>query len=192
MLGAAILFLSLNAAFVLLATQQNPPTAAPLGWLIMWLLCARRKKEPIGGWLAYYYYQIYFGVLLAVLMVAGLNIHSYVLENFAGDTKTFVLFLLSTLPSLVLLLFQMAVATFLLVLRTWDMVELLRKVLIAQVVAETIGLLLDVKYFPDNVPLSLLSFAASLVWLAYFYRSARVRHVFKTRDWELASAALTA
>jgi hypothetical protein len=178
-----------SALFLLAVDQQNPAPVLPLGWLVMWWICARRKKEPIGGWLAYYYYQLYVGIIFSVILVAGVSIHSYVPEYFSGETQRFLLFLLSALPAIIFAVFEAAVATFLLVLKTWDLVELLRKVLIAQAVAQGIGLVVDAKYFPGNVPLSLLSFVPSVLWVGYFFRSDRVRRVFKTHDWEVASKA---
>ncbi len=178
-------------ALIIFASDQHPPTPGlPLGWLIMWWLCARRKKEPIGGWLAYYYYQLYLGAIVAIATLAGLNIHSYVPENFTGQLNRFYLFLLSAVPGLVLLFFEVATASYLLALRTWDMVLLLRRVLIASVVAQAVGLVIDAKYFPDNIALGLLSFVPNLLWIGYFYRSERVKHVFKTHDWQAVPAAL--
>jgi hypothetical protein len=179
-----------SAAFVLVTDQQNPAPVLPLGWLVMWWICARRKKDPIGGWLAYYYYQLYVGIIFSVILVAGVSIHNYVPEYFSGETQRFLLFLLSSLPAIILAVFEAGVATFLLVLKTWDLVELLRNVLIAQAVAQGIGLIVDAKYFPDNVPLSLLSFVPSVLWVGYFFRSDRVRRVFKTHDWEVVAKAV--
>jgi hypothetical protein len=181
----------MGAVVVFAVDQHSPAPAFPIGWLVMWWLCARRRDEPIGGWLAYYYYQLYMGVLVTVLLVAA-NIHSYVPEYFSGETQRYLLFLSSVLPSLILYVFQAAVATFLLALKTWDMVGLLRKVLIAQVIVEGLGLLVDAKYFPENVSLSLFSFVPSVLWAGYFFRSERVKRVFKTHDWIVhAKAAAT-
>lgn len=119
------------ALILFVADQRTTSPALPIGWLVMWRLCARRKKEPIGGWLSYYYYQLYLGAILSIGMVAALNIHSYVPENFANQSKLFYMFLLSAVPSLLLLFFEVAAASYLLALKTWDMVVLLRRVLIA-------------------------------------------------------------
>src|SRR6266568_7298103 len=102
------------ALIVYTADQHTTTPTLPVGWLVMWWLCARRKNEPIGGWLAYYYYQLYLGVIISIGMVAGLNIHSYVPENFSGQSKVFYMFLLSTLPGLLLLFFEVAAASYLL------------------------------------------------------------------------------
>jgi len=180
------------ALTVFAADQHTTTPTLPLGWLVMWWICARRKKEPIGGWLAYYYYQLYLGAIVSIAMVAGLNIHSYVPENFSGQSKLFYLFLLSAVPGLLLLFFEVAAASYLLSLKTWDLVVLLRRVLIASALAETVGLVVDAKYFPDNVALGMLSFVPHLLWIGYFYRSERVKRVFKTHDWQAAPKAAMA
>ena len=117
-------------------------------------------------------------------MLAALNIHSYVPENFSAQPKLFYLFLLSALPGLLLLFFEVAAASYLLALKTWDLAVLLRRVLIASALAEAIGLAVDAKYFPDNVALGMLSFVPHLLWIGYFYRSERVKRVFKTHNWQ--------
>ena len=179
------------ALIVFAADQHTTTSTLPLGWLVMWLICARRKNEPIGGWLAYYYYQLYVGAIFSILMVAGLNIHSYVPENFSGQMKVFHWFLLSVLPGLLLLFFEVAAASYLLALKTWDLVVLLRRVLIASALAEAVGIAVDAKFFPDNVALSMFSFVPHLLWIGYFYRSERVKRVFQTHDWQpIPKAAL--
>jgi hypothetical protein len=186
--------LMIAAGTIFQGAQATPSTSTPttptlpIGWLVMWWICSRNKTKPIGGWLAYYYYQLYFGLIISCFLIAGVSIHSYVPENFPGMQRTFYLFLASSLPSLLLMLFQGAVATFLLAIRTWDLVELLRKVLVLQAIAEGIGLGIDAKYFPDDFALGLLSFVPTVLWTFYFFKSERVRRVFKTHDWSLTMA----
>jgi hypothetical protein len=99
---------------------------------------------------------------------------------------------LSAVPGLLLLFFEVAAASYLLALKTWDLVVLLRRVLIASALAEAVGLVVDAKYFPDNVALGMLSFVPHLLWIGYFYRSERVKRVFKTHDWQPAPKAALA
>jgi hypothetical protein len=180
-------YCTLLMALALVSNRPKTP-ALPIGLLIVWWICARRKQHAIGGWLAYYYYQLYVGILISVGMIAGITIQSYVPEYFSGDHKTYVLFLLSALPILILTVFEAVVATFLMALKTWDLVQLLRKVLIALVAAQLIGLVIDIRYFPDNIPLSLLAFVSTVLWTGYFYRSKRVHRVFESHDWGAAVA----
>ena len=132
----------------------------------------------------FFYRQMYGGILVTLLFFA-LNIQSYVPENFDRSSR-FALFLASVLPGLILIFVQCAVATFLLSVRTWDMVSLLRWVMIADLAFTVLGTAIDAKYFPENVVFGVLSLVSISIWLAYFFRSTRVRHVFYLRDWDAA------
>lgn len=113
------------------------------------------------------------------------NIQSYVPENFETGDR-FALFVFSAVPTLIIYLAQVAVGTILLSVRTWDVLKLLRWLIGAEVVAVAISTVIDANYFPDNVWLNFLTLIPQTLWLAYFLRSTRVRHVFKTHDWEIA------
>jgi hypothetical protein len=47
--------------------NQYSPTFSP-GYLIAWLVCNGRKRNPIGGWLLFFYWQIYSGLLITWIM----------------------------------------------------------------------------------------------------------------------------
>jgi hypothetical protein len=164
-------------------SSPNSPTFSP-GFLIAWLICNGRKRSPIGGWLLFFYWQLYSGLLLSAVFFA-LNIQSYVPENF-DSPRQFVLFLASSVPGLVLFAVKCAVGTVLVSARTWDMLRLLRWVMVAELAADGIGAVIDGFYFPDNLGLSFLTIVPNLLWLAYFFRSARIRHIFRLHDWDVA------
>ena len=167
--------------------SQYSPTFAP-GGLVAWFVCNGGKRNQIGGWLLYFYWQLYSGLLISAAYFAG-NIQSYVPENFES-TGRFALFLASTVPILLLFIVECAVATLLLSARTWDMLKLLRWTMVAEVAAAILGVGIDAIYFPDNLPLSALSIASDLLWLGYFFRSNRVRHVFYSHDWDVAVSSI--
>lgn len=96
------------------------------------------------------------------------------------------MFMASVVPSLILYLAQVAVGTILLSVRTWDLLQLLRWVTAGQVLGAILSLVIDSSYFPDNVALNFLTLVPESLWLAYLFKSARVKHVFKTHDWEVA------
>jgi len=125
---------------------------------------------------------------MSALLFAG-NIQSYIPENFASGS-TFALFLMSTLPGLLLLVVKCVVATLLLQARTWDMLKLLRWIMVADLSADVLAAAIDGAYFPDNVALTSLSLVSDLIWLIYLFRSIRVRHVFLSHDWETAVDSL--
>src|SRR5664280_1407768 len=109
------------------------------GGLIAWIICNSRKRQQIGGWLLFYYWQIYSGVLMTILFFV-LAFQAYVPESYDDPTK-FRLFLASAVPVLVLFAMQIAVATMLISVRTWDLLRLLRWLMIAELAAATVALL---------------------------------------------------
>lgn len=96
------------------------------------------------------------------------------------------MFLTSTVPLLITYALQVAVATFLISVRTWDLLRLLRWLLVAEIAISGLGIAIDTKYFPDNIILDFFTIVPAILWLAYFFRSQRVTHVFKLHDWDEA------
>jgi hypothetical protein len=162
--------------------SQYTPTFP--GGLIAWLVCNGRKRNQIGGWLLFFFWQLYSGLIISAVLFAA-NIQSYVPENFT-TTQQYALFILSTIPVFTIFLVQLAVGTVLLSARTWDVLKLLRWLIGAEVVASSVSTIIDANYFPDNVGLNFLTLIPQILWLAYFFRSARVKHVFQIHDWEIA------
>jgi hypothetical protein len=169
----------------LFAASNNGYTPTAPGGIIAWVVCNARKKHEFGGWLLFFYWQLYSGIVLTIVFFS-MNFQSYVPDNF-DDPSRYYLFLGSAAPTIVILALQAAVATIMISVRTWDLLRLLRWLIAAQVVAASIGTLIDIKYFPDNVALGIiLTLTPEILWLAYFLKSKRVLHVFKSHDWDLA------
>lgn len=166
------------------STTGSPTTPTIPGGIIAWIICNSRKRHAIGGWLLFYYWQLY-GMLALTVIFFALNIQSYVPENFQNKTR-FGLFLTAAVPGLLLIIMQIIVATFSIGVQTPDMLKLLRAVLAAQVVAGMVEVVIDSTNFPDNLFLSIYTLLQELLWLGYFARSRRVRHVFNLQDWEIA------
>ena len=173
-----------NVVFWLTSSSSSPAAPTLPGGVIAWIVCYRARRSPIGGWLLFFYWQLYGGLLMTSALFA-MNIQSYVPENFDSGGKC-ALFLLSVVPSLILYLAQIAVGTILLSVRTWDVLKLLRWLIVAQIVAGVVSMVIDANYFPDNTALNLLTVIPQSLWLAYFLRSVRVKHVFKSQDWDIA------
>ncbi len=169
---------------ILAATGTQSTPALPGGIIIAWIVCNRNKRNSIGGWLLLYYWQVYSGLAISAALIAS-NIQSYVPENFESGTR-FALFLISALPALILILIEAAVASMLLSARTWDMLILLRWIILAEIVVTLISVAIDAAYFPDNQIFNIWNLTHEVLWLAYFFRSTRVRHVFKLHDWDMA------
>jgi hypothetical protein len=172
------------ALLLLFATSSNQYTPTLPGGIIAWAICNGRKKQEIGGWLLYYYWQLYSSVVLSAIFFA-IAIQSYVPENF-DDNKQYLLFLASTVPLLVVYALQVAVATFLISVRTWDLLCLLRWLIVAEVAVACVATAIDTKFFPDNVFLNVFTLVPAICWVAYFFKSQRIMHVFKSHDWDKA------
>lgn len=172
------------AAFLAAASSTNSYTPTLPGGLIAWWICSSRKRQQIGGWLLFYYWQLYSGVLMTILFFS-IAFQSYVPESYADPSK-YHLFLASVIPVLVLFSVQLAIGTMLISVRTWDMLILLRWTICAELIAAVIGTMIDVTQFPDNLPFDFLTIVQEGLWLAYFFKSQRVKHVFKFHDWDVA------
>jgi len=174
------------ALLLLAATGSNQFTPTFPGAIVAWIVCNTRKKYEFGGWLLFFYWQLYSGVVMTTIFFL-INFQSYVPENFGRHPATYYWFLASALPNLVIFVLQVAVGTILLSVRTWDLLVLLRGLIAAQVIATIAAIVIDVKYFPENVALNIVTMLVpQAAWLAYFCVSKRVRHVFQAHDWDTA------
>lgn len=98
--------------------------------------------------------------------------------------------MITAVLTIVILALQVAVGTMLIVVRSWDMLQFLRILLAAQVVALFAALIVDANYFPNGVAYRVGGLISEGIWMAYFFMSDRVRHVFKCHDWETAVEAI--
>jgi hypothetical protein len=177
------LILLFPAALYADTSTKSPPPGLGVGWLIAWAICSTRKKQAIGGWLLYYYYQLYMGLLMTMAFFA-ISVHNYVPEAY-DDPKSYALFLLAVLPDIAAFVLQIITGTLLLNAKTPNLLSMHRRVLIfctAIGVAE-IGL----SVYRDTVDgdfLSIIGTIQLIIWTLYFYRSQRVKQVFVTHDWE--------
>jgi len=137
----------------------------------------------MGGWLLFFYWQLYSGVIMTIVFFC-INFQSYVPENFDDQAK-YYWFLASVLPSFVIFALELAVATTLISVRTWDLLCLLRGLVLAQWVAGIVSAIIDIKFFPDNLLLELIFTLIPFgCWSAHFFVSRRVEHVFRQHDWD--------
>ncbi len=176
------------AAFVASSSTSTPYTPAFPGGIVAWIVCYKQRRSEVGGWLLLFYWHLYASVLASLIFFA-LTFQSYVPESFQNPTDYHTL-LLTAVPSIIFFVVEVAIGTMLIPVRTWDMLRLLRGVMIASVIWGAIAITIDGQKFPDSVPLDLYSTGMSLVWLLYFLASKRVKHVFKTHDWEVAVKAI--
>src|ERR1700676_4375114 len=137
-LGVVPMFSVMNLTAWLTSSSSSSATPTVPGGILAWFICYRARRNEIGGWLLFFYWQLYGGLLMTALLFST-NLQSYVAENFE-DSQRFYLFLLSVVPSLILYLAQVAVGTILLSVRAWDVLQLLRWVTAGQVAAAILSI----------------------------------------------------
>lgn len=151
--------------------------------LIFAIASIARKKESIGGWLLYFYYWIF--ALLAAY-VSDFLLHLDVFRpSYAPDKINHEALVLAVFPRLFAILAVIVVAIMLLIKRDWAWVEKLRLVLLVEVVISGFSVWLDIRYFPNSIPLNAARLVGLFLWLIYFHVSKRVHHVFRTNDWSM-------
>jgi hypothetical protein len=141
-----------------------------------------RRKEEIGGWLLFFYIQLYVG-LAASLLILPFFIGDFLPGKWGGVTARYVAFLSIAVSALVIYVTQFVVAHKLRRSRDGAYLRPLRRVLALNLVVSIAVLLVDIKY--DSIGIFSAAFMVlwAAVWLPYFHRSIRVGHVFVTRDW---------
>jgi hypothetical protein len=174
----------LNHFALYVATNNDFIPAFPVG-IVAGIVCNMRKRSEFGGWLLFFYWQLFSGAVLTVFLFLR-NFQTYVPENFATHASIHHWFMITAVSTIVILALQVAVGTMLIVVRSWDMLQFLRILLAAQVVALFAALIVDANYFPNGVAYRVGSLISEGIWMAYFFMSERVRHVFKCHDWETA------
>lgn len=117
---------------------------------------------------------------MSVILINNLNPSDW------PDKTLYLLYFISTIPSNVILIIEVVLATRLLVKkkRTLSNVNILRYVLIAAAVFNLMGVVIDAKYFEDNIILSVWGLVTSIIWCMYFYFSKRVLWVFVENRWD--------
>lgn len=158
------------------------------GVYITWAIVYYSRRRAIGGWLLYFYLQLYLSFLLFLLFLP-LTFENLLLSEW-DSSKLYVLNLISVVPVLLLTAAETYVATMLLARRSEANVKLLRKVLLALTVASAIALGIDLTFFEDgpNAFFDGIMLVFVIIWLAYFYNAKRVRLVFIENRWEYVSS----
>jgi len=150
--------------------------------LIVIILCVARRKKEIGGWLLYYYVQLYSGAIFSIILLM-FSSQNYLPATWGGATGLYFLFLLSTIPNIMILFIELIYAERLRKSRNFVHIRPLRIVLWFHLGFAVLGLLIDLMAFQDNVPLAVIGLIFPTIWLPYFYYSKRVNKVFRTHDW---------
>jgi hypothetical protein len=139
-------------------------------------------KEAIGGWLLYFYCQIY--VWVASLLVSSISTAAALYPrwsaNATGQPSAAVF---AVLPEILGFAGVAIVATGLLEFRSWLWVQRLRMAISSGILLVGISVVVDFLYFSDAVGVNPGRWIVLCLWLIYFSISVRVRLVFLTKIW---------
>jgi Protein of unknown function (DUF2569) len=181
-LFAVLLLVLAQASVFANTTAQTKTNPGPPVVVVVAIICFLARKQPIGGWLLYYYISLYSGLALSFVLLAA-TIQNYSPERWQ-NTEEYALAIESTaLPQLALIA-QAVVATILLKCREWKWLQLLRAILIGSVICTGITIVIGSVFFsPDQTVFDWFALIWLVIWLAYFFTSKRVKHVFLSHDW---------
>lgn len=175
------LFLATNALAASSGTRSQPVAGGAL--FIAFAIAYLSRRCAIGGWLLYFYVQLYLGLLVSLFLVFPIlsNLNPAQWDN----SMLYVMFLLSVVPVIINEIIEIFAATKLLFRRNEKNLKFLRKVLIAFVVTSGIALVIDIQFFKDelSIVMDAWTFVLAIIWTFYFFKAPRVRMVFIERNW---------
>jgi hypothetical protein len=174
-----------------LAAASGTPTQSPAGggFLLAWLVAYLTRRHAIGGWLLYFYIQLYLSLLISLFFIPKIISN---LNPTEWDTAMhYVLFVLSVVPALLAEVLEAFAATKLLLARNERNLRFLRKVLVLLAAASLVSVALDVAYFSNEVAgtLDTISLVFAVIWNLYFAQAKRVQLVFVDKTWHYVEDA---
>ncbi len=184
-LGGVAFAISTDALAASSGTQGQ--TTAGAGLFLAWAIAYLTRRRAIGGWLLYFYIQLYLSLVISLLFLPRVIANQ---NPGAWDSAIlYVLSFLSTVPVLLAQGFEAYAATLLLFRRNESKLRLLRIALLALAGSSCASLGVDIAYFSDAPTLffDVMTFGFACIWCAYFWKGKRVRIVFVERAWDYAS-----
>jgi hypothetical protein len=155
-----------------------PPLGSGLA-LACGLIAMGRRKRAIGGWLFYFFCQVFIGLAL----LATSTHWKYYLPQQWGDPLHYFLFTLSSLSRLALLACIAVVSVLLFETRSAAWIAALQYALATYAFVTVLKIPVDLFCFPSATSRDTMSLGFPLVWMVYFAVSVRVRQVFVEKSW---------
>lgn len=166
----------------LATSQMNASGFGILFTILVVVSCYHSRKKPIGGWLLFFFYQIWIGGA-AALFTTITKMDQFLPSAWSGDSH-YAVFLFGTLPHIFMLFIQTIVATVLYFRKEVKWLKLLRGLLCVTFVAVVLHNVIDGTVFHQNgAATAFFSLPAVLlaIWIAYLFLSKRVKAVFETK-----------
>ena len=179
--GAAATLATLMVASPALAdTGSQFPVPFGCGTVVILYICSRQTAEEIGGWLLYYYIQLYPVAFVAAALFLGPVGDQASSGGPVAGARMQPYFIATSMLALLFSLLELVVAEQLRRSRDAVFLRLLRTVLFTELVVGLIHTTLDLRVFRGRFPVGFAALLWPAVWLPYFYRAKRVRRVFPT------------
>lgn len=180
--GIALALLQTVPVFAASADFHQSP-AAGSGLFIAFAIAYLSRRRAIGGWLLYFYLQLYLSLLISLLFMP--QVISNLKPSSWDNALLYVMFFLSVVPVLAIELIEVFAATRLLVRRSEANLNFLRWTLVALVVASIVSVAIDLVWFKEDTAIvfDFITAFFAVIWAAYFRKARRVRAVFIEKNW---------
>jgi len=185
---------SLVSSFPLVAEGADPVPALPSADTLLFMIgiailivCVSRRKMEIGGWLLYFYIQLYMAVIVSVFTVL-VTFDNYAPSTWVARPSLYIPFLLSSAPGVLINIAQLVWAERLRLSRDYRHVRTVRLILWLDLAAAVLAVVIHTRLFHLTPFFTVIALAWPLIWLPYFHVSRRVDRVFRTKDWIPAPA----
>ncbi|MEI9973128.1 MAG: hypothetical protein WDO73_14400 [Ignavibacteriota bacterium] len=138
-----------------------------------------RRKRAIGGWLFYFFCQVFLGL---ILLTASTHWKYYFPDQWSDPLRYF-LFTLSSLSRMTIFAAIAGISVLSIATRDAPWIVVLRYTLGIYLLSTLLKVAVDLFCFPGATSRDTLSLGFPLVWMAYFSISERVRKVFIEKSW---------
>lgn len=189
--ACAVLFSTAGYAAQGNSSGQSPAGA---GLLVGFAIAYLTRRQAIGGWLLYFYMQLYLSFLLNLaLSFASQSAIALLRPSEWDSARLYAWYVVSVVPVLLVMTTEAVIATYLLFRRSEANIQRLQTVLAVLVIAAGLSLAIDLKYFSESTTIffDALTLVTATVWCIYFRRSKRVQLVFIEHRWNYAAQQVT-
>ena len=142
------------------------------------IIAAFRRKQKIGGWLFFFFWQVAAGVAVTLVDTDW----SQYTPRAWTDQFQYLLFMAADAPRLLMLGAVAATGAMSIRTQEWRWLIVLRYALILYSILGMVCVATDLAHFPDRVRADVVTLIFPVVYTIYFYLSRRVRWVFGDRE----------
>lgn len=159
------------------ATTGSPFIAT--GTVVIGFFCYLSRREPLGGWLRLFFWQVFLGSVVTIALFDPAFFHPTKWNSIGTYAIAAVLFF----PTLIAKAAVCVISVLLVWKKSWVWVRYMRITLWFDAAWQAIGVLVYGLVYDQNVIFQCMTTIGPIIWLAYFYKSSRVIQVFRDKTW---------